>query len=662
MDSLFKQHYLKLNITKDRVNEEFGQLKTDKERIEYASKVFSRSDCPPIEITKNEKDMVLSKELKESGNKLFGKGDFKGAVKKYTEAILVTPHSEDSCDLAVLIANRSASFYHLEEYESAISDVDAALLLNYPKELKYKVLERKAKSLLAVKRNKEALSEFKKTIQALDESKLVADKKLKMQNDVRLMLAVLSKSADTKKAGKNDLKEKRKQSPELCSTRNKFYPAACDKIEVKENPTAGRFASAASDISAGDTVLIEDPYCCVLLSEQYDTHCHHCFNRSAAYYPCVNCKTVRFCSFRCRDLATYHVYECPILRTLNGVGVSVTVLMSLRILTQQNLEFFLKIKPKLTESRDVGDVYDSSDYLRVYHLIRHQDRRLPLDFFERSCMAIFLTHCLKEAGYFGQENAKSDLSDEEIFIGSLLLRHLQILQFNAHEISEIALTKDNKIVDDFPSIFIGGGLYPTLALFNHSCEPGIIRSFNGTKVIVRTVKPIAAGEMVAENYGPIYSDVKLSERRKSMLTNYWFECNCIPCQENWPTIYEMDRQTLPMRCNFKAAKGKKSCQNALLLTVNDHATTVKCTACGNKHNVLKKLFEVKDFDERFYRGVKMAESGNYENALTIFNEALKLNYKFFVPPFLGIVFCQQAFRNCVCALGNSFVREETSSA
>lgn len=94
MDSLFKQHYLKLNITKDRVNEEFGQLKTDKERIEYASKVFSRSDCPPIEITKNEKDMVLSKELKESGNKLFGKGDFKGAVKKYTEAILVTPHSE----------------------------------------------------------------------------------------------------------------------------------------------------------------------------------------------------------------------------------------------------------------------------------------------------------------------------------------------------------------------------------------------------------------------------------------------------------------------------------------------------------------------------------------------------------------------------------------
>lgn len=65
------------------------------------------------------------------------------------------------------------------------------------------------------------------------------------------------------------------------------------------------------------------------------------------------------------------------------------------------------------------------------------------------------------------------LSLEEIYVGSLLLRNLQILQFNAHEISELEM-HDGKL-DNSKSNFIGGGLYPTLSLFNHSCDPGIVR-------------------------------------------------------------------------------------------------------------------------------------------------------------------------------------------
>lgn len=53
------------------------------------------------------------------------------------------------------------------------------------------------------------------------------------------------------------------------------------------------------------------------------------------------------------------------------------------------------------------------------------------------------------------------------------MRFLQILQFNAHEISELEIKGNN--LKDWKSIFLGGGLYPTLALFNHSCEPAIVR-------------------------------------------------------------------------------------------------------------------------------------------------------------------------------------------
>jgi len=66
------------------------------------------------------------------------------------------------------------------------------------------------------------------------------------------------------------------------------------------------------------------------------------------------------------------------------------------------------------------------------------------------------------------------LSDEEIFIGGLLLRHLQLLQFNAHEIAELE-TDCTTSVGETESVLIGGGLFPTVAMLNHSCDPGIVR-------------------------------------------------------------------------------------------------------------------------------------------------------------------------------------------
>lgn len=62
------------------------------------------------------------------------------------------------------------------------------------------------------------------------------------------------------------------------------------------------------------------------------------------------------------------------------------------------------------------------------------------------------------------------LTENERYIGGLILRHLQALQFNSHEVAELVIMDGNK-----KSVFIGGAVYPTLALFNHSCNPGIVR-------------------------------------------------------------------------------------------------------------------------------------------------------------------------------------------
>lgn len=128
---------------------------------------------------------------------------------------------------------------------------------------------------------------------------------------------------------------------------------------------------------------------------------------------------------------------------------------------------------------------------------------------------------LKRSPYFPEwvktpDSAEATPSDGELYIGSLILHNLMLIQFNAHEvsrvislfpflffdktsinyriesliylcvvciytftfhsqISELAVPKGSNILAKAKSKFIGGGVYSTVSLFNHSCNPGIIR-------------------------------------------------------------------------------------------------------------------------------------------------------------------------------------------
>lgn len=57
------------------------------------------------------------------------------------------------------------------------------------------------------------------------------------------------------------------------------------------------------------------------------------------------------------------------------------------------------------------------------------------------------------------------------------------------------------------------------------------RYYHGTSVIVRAAKNISKGEIVAENYGPIYTEMEIDKRKKILKERYWFDCNCVPCTQ-----------------------------------------------------------------------------------------------------------------------------------
>lgn len=95
-------------------------------------------------------------------------------------------------------------------------------------------------------------------------------------------------------------------------------------------------------------------------------------------------------------------------------------------------------------------------------------------------MAAWLLRVLKKSTYLPEssktpDTVESKLTNDELFFGGLLLHHLQLMQFNTHEISELEKRKNDKTLKKARSNFIAGGLYTTAALLNHSCNPGIAR-------------------------------------------------------------------------------------------------------------------------------------------------------------------------------------------
>lgn len=65
-------------------------------------------------------------------------------------------------------------------------------------------------------------------------------------------------------------------------------------------------------------------------------------------------------------------------------------------------------------------------------------------------------------------------TEPEIAVAGLLLRHLQLLQFNAHEMFETRPGKNHRFRGSRP-IYIGVALYPTVARFNHDCYSAVTR-------------------------------------------------------------------------------------------------------------------------------------------------------------------------------------------
>ena len=183
-----------------------------------------------------------------------------------------------------------------------------------------------------------------------------------------------------------------------------------------------------------------------------------------------------------------------------------------------------------------GAEYRSDSYLSIFNLVTNSAVRKLSDLFRRSFVALFLVRFLYRVGFIGQDLDESyNRHANGLFLGGLLLRHLQSISCNAHEVSRLSIANVNKqpMAHSFAD-GIGAGIYALLSMFNHSCDPHVTRTFRGSHCQVRALRVINKGEEVLDNYGVLYAVNDLAERQQKLAEQYFFECKCTACENNWP--------------------------------------------------------------------------------------------------------------------------------
>jgi len=77
-------------------------------------------------------------------------------------------------------------------------------------------------------------------------------------------------------------------------------------------------------------------------------------------------------------------------------------------------------------------------------------------------------------------------------------------------------------------------------------------------MIMYAMYPIQKGEQLLDNYGSHYAIAPRAMRRQKLFKQYFFICDCIPCQEDWPRYHELQSYKTLVKKSEDKAKIKKA--------------------------------------------------------------------------------------------------------
>jgi len=197
---------------------------------------------------------------------------------------------------------------------------------------------------------------------------------------------------------------------------------------------------------------------------------------------------------------------------------------------------------------------------------------------------------------------------------------------------------------------LGGAVYPTVSLSNHSCAPNSTRNYEGSTCIVRSKSTIRKGDEITDNYGFFYQIHPEEERRETLSKQYKFDCDCTACKLHWPMLDQIRGKTSVWIC--------AGCRTPLKMD----AKVKKCPKCKKELKMGKLIRGIGSLSN----DVKMALESLSQNPpvvdsnLSRFLDYLKLIEPNVQHPSADFMTCQQIFALCLSLKANCSLENESN--
>lgn len=620
------------------LEKEFISQQNDFTRV---SLLFTKEVFQEVDITESfdSKDNNQSDSLRGVGNKLYASSSFDNALKAYTRAISLA--EKNSKPLSLAYANRSAVLFEKKNFKLCEADILLAYENSYPDELQYKLHERLGKCYINMGMHLEALNYFEKCLEVVKMSKLSEVQVKEKSEAVKAMINKCASKSEPNNFSKFQNSVYASTVPYL-HNRNNVYLSASDSFSIVCDEDHGRYAIAEKDIKAGEIILVEEPFACLCLPERFSTHCYECLTRLKIAYPCRNCSTIAYCSMVCEKLSweTFHCYECRYLNllTLDDIGLGH---LAMKVVLKNDFEQLKSFTKTCQESKkefglNEEGLFDPKSYVCLFSLVGNSESRRLSDLFKRSIMSVFLANILQRTGYVPANDKKA-----LCIVAGHLLKQIQMLPCNAHEVSEAQLKGDNLALNELKEI--GSAAYTTLSLLNHSCDPSVVRHCYRNTCVVRALKHIKKGEEIIDNYGFLYAVQSKAERLQHLQEQYLFTCQCTACQQDWPLYTNLPDELPTFVCT--------NCGNDI------DAKLFKCLKC-NKEDSEVAMFYQNKLHEKFLDTMKSVLDGNgkrIHDKLDVLLSYLDLVTQKAKLPTIHVNNCQEIVKLCF-SLSANFAR------
>lgn len=307
----------------------------------------------------------------------------------------------------------------------------------------------------------------------------------------------------------------------------------------------------------------------------------------------------------------------------------------------QDAEVVDSFRNKFNLGLDESGKLDARNYASLFVQTPNSADRLGGDLLKKSFSAIFLTICLRFAGYF-QPTDVNDIEHGKLYqieqnVASLILRQLQSISCNSYGINNINAANPRRLQINE----IGVATYPTISTINHSCNSNVYRFTMGNACIVKTLREIQPGDEIVDSYGPHFASNSIEDRIRYLDGQYLFCCNCQPCVEDWSVYTKLPKDNLSLKC--PQCDGESSASGK-----GKHV----CLKCSNSFDAKKIVKSVKDTEKKFHEAKQRLLSSNkmssmdyeaVEGAMMRYANALEKIQKW---PSQTLIECQEALKLC----------------